>query len=745
MQETAQRVARFSPILFPLAALSGCVVATEKDSAESRSTLAQASELQLPDTAVVGVAQRVVGGRVVETKVLNSLPAGVELNAALEKGADAQGFTYNEVDGAYTEDGISEVRLKYVERVPVWQRDNRATKPAGPLAPPKPPRPKLDPALSSMLSTERPDKLVEVYIAIARRYETSLRGASSALEAASLADAERMAAKRRGLIGARKDEAARVQAPILERLKELGAVEVGGGWLGVPGVSATLPLGAIPALAEHPQIARVELEFEGKPTHVWDGADMASSSGLHIGIYDDNGYHGQAYEDNPGGRKMRIGIIDREGFLQTHRGFLDGPNSPTRIVDDYHCTSTSCTSGAQGPQNDKPWHGTFCAAIAAGDITQNQISGLTGQQQLERSGVTRESDIYLFSIDNNSSVREAIEKAAELGVDVVSESYAAGGSATPCDGFITGSIQYAIYDAQFLGTIVVAAAGNDGGSPCNMYGIGEAPSAFTVGSAQDGSAATWSSRDRESYSQPGGATAVIDGSTRSGALSLVSALAPGCIQYSFSHEDDSTIVSGGCGTSYATPQIAGAAILVKDWFLDSGYTTILNEGRLFAVLLGMTDRADGVSTYRTSSFNPSWGGGRFQARMLTSDMGAPAGWESWSGIVSDGQVSDHNMLGSGAEPAGIGQFKVTAVFFEDDFDNDADAGLADIDLYVRSDNCAGVGLTGDTSYDVKLMARLGSSASGQALCIRREGFHVPTGESRRLHQFAYYSGGTSMR
>ena len=88
-------------------------------------------------------------------------------------------------------------------------------------------------------------------------------------------------------------------------------------------------------------------------------------------------------------------------------------------------------------------------------------------------------------------------------------------------------------------------------------------------------------------------------------------------------------------------------------------------------------------------------------------------------------------------------YKVYTMVFEDD-----NSDMADIELQVRDDNCSAGSqfLWGDYSMDVKSMVRLsGASAAGKRLCNRLEADHVPSGESRRVHVFAYYSGDTAMR
>jgi hypothetical protein len=54
-------------------------------------------------------------------------------------------------------------------------------------------------------------------------------------------------------------------------------------------------------------------------------------------------------------------------------------------------------------------------------------------------------------------------------------------------------------------------------------------------------------------------------------------------------------------------------------------------------------------------------------------------------------------------------------------------------------------LGADTSAGVKSMVRLGSSAAGQKLRIRTAATAMPAGQTRKVHVFGYYSGGTSMR
>lgn len=103
-----------------------------------------------------------------------------------------------------------------------------------------------------------------------------------------------------------------------------------------------------------------------------------------------------------------------------------------------------------------------------------------------------------------------------------------------------------------------------------------------------------------------------------------------------------------------------------------------------------------------------------------------------------GQSGSHPLFGSGAEPSGLQQLKVYGFFLEED-----NVDIADIDLYVTNDT-TGALLGQDVSRDVKSMVSAGA-VGGAPLRATTGAYYVPSGETRQFTQFAYYSGGTSMR
>jgi hypothetical protein len=123
-----------------------------------------------------------------------------------------------------------------------------------------------------------------------------------------------------------------------------------------------------------------------------------------------------------------------------------------------------------------------------------------------------------------------------------------------------------------------------------------------------------------------------------------------------------------------------------------------------------------VNAAHSTGFNARWGGGRFQMRYLdlsNGDIAAPSGWETYSAVLSEGQIDFHPAFGTGREPAGIQQFKAHMTFFEA---NTVDMG--DIDLMVEDNNClpGAVFYGTDASHDIKSTVRVDSAAAGKAMC-----------------------------
>lgn len=297
-----------------------------------------------------------------------------------------------------------------------------------------------------------------------------------------------------------------------------------------------------------------------------------------------------------------------------------------------------------------------------------------------------------------------------------------------------------------------------------MEGLADSPSIFTVGSVGN-TAATCTATNYSTClvsdgvdpsgnqvgSARGGVTVTSGGYTYANALSAVDLLAYRCFYYAFDAVGGSaagfTPTSQlNCGTSFAQPQVAGAALLVKDWALEDHGTFINAPGALHTMLLGMGDRMDGNSATakRSARFSNLTGAGRFQSRLLRNEAhpGGPWGWELRRiTFTQSGTIVNLPVRGPGAEPSDLRQFKAIIHWAEDDATD-----IGDIDLWVTKNNCGGGSDFGsDQSLDNKAMVRVGPEAAGEELCVALYSYHIPAHRSRTVTLFTYYSADTAFR
>lgn len=511
-------------------------------------------------------------------------------------------------------------------------------------------------------------------------------------------------------------------------LRSVKATEISELWLtGV--VVAKIPESALERLRASPLVERVMGNPYTGPLTV-NGTEIRTI--LNSGDYISDGFDGGQY-NSATGHYLRIAHISGSSEHDiNHPAYLDTAGGNLRVFSSAHCIATGCYGPGSAQQGG--WHGTAVMAIAAGDIRQGQVTGCTGTCAANRSGIAPEPELLLLTTDYSiGGSIQAIQWALDNGADVIVTTF--GGDGGACDGEHAG-IPEAINAAHEAGALVVTSAGNafhDAG--CSLTGDSESPSAFVVGATDDTTIAGYPSAVLQLTSSHGGISASVNGITFFEALAGVAALAPGVYD---EHAEYNNAWGGAVsGTSFAAPQVAGAAILVKDWFLFNGYY-INDKGRLFAALQAMTDRWG-----RTTGFNKIAGGGRFQMRYLHADD-HPAGnwgWESTWYTLSDGQVAQHKFLGPGVDAAGASQFKAYAVFFEADATD-----IADIDMTIFDKDCGAgkASLGSDLSYDIKSMVRT-TNGAGKALCVQLTADHVPAGQTRRVQLVMYYSGDTVMR
>ncbi len=251
-----------------------------------------------------------------------------------------------------------------------------------------------------------------------------------------------------------------------------------------------------------------------------------------------------AWNITTGDDDITIGIIDT-GIDTDHEDIvnnlwvntadpIDGEdNDGNGYVDDY--LGYDFADNDNDPNVENGNHGMIVGGIAGASTNNGKgIAGVGYNTKVAALKGFRTSDNY----GSSTSLYGAIEYAADMGFDVINLSWGRMGIPLQSEQDI---INYAVLEKN---VVVVAAAGNEGGKSTeqNKFYPASYENVLSVG-ASDGS-------DNKS-----------SGSTFNYSVDLI---APGVSMYSTIKNDGYT--NGGPGTSYAAPQVAAAAALVKDVF-----------------------------------------------------------------------------------------------------------------------------------------------------------------------------------
>ncbi|WP_329125397.1 S8 family peptidase [Streptomyces sp. NBC_01465] len=242
----------------------------------------------------------------------------------------------------------------------------------------------------------------------------------------------------------------------------------------------------------------------------------------------------QAWAAGASGAGVKLAVLDT-GADPTH------PDLAGRISESEDFTGTGSTVDGQG-------HGTHVAATVAGSG-----AGAPG----ERSGVAPKADLLIGKVLDNtgsgsdSSVIAGMEWAVAHGARVISMSLGSG----PTDGTdpVTTSLEKLSEDS---GALFVVAAGNNGPGVGTVAAPSIAPAALSVAAVDfAGATASFSSRG------PAMAAGVVKPEIAAPGVNIVAARAAGTNLGTVQANPDYTALSG---TSMATPQVAGAAVLVAE-------------------------------------------------------------------------------------------------------------------------------------------------------------------------------------
>lgn len=432
------------------------------------------------------------------------------------------------------------------------------------------------------------------------------------------------------------------------------------GWL-----AARLPADAVSGLDAFVNVRRVALNAEPVQHAGRSLGELRTSAFTDMESFEDAGFDGENGSDPP----LLVGVtevngIEDEACFTDDTGF-DGDECDTneRLLARFDCGSGSgCSSVSDFSTSDESFHGTIVSSILLGDYNQSQGdgspfnlgSGLPAGWEDDASGFAAEANLhyYTFAGGGESGMADSLDCAqgvlsgcTEVDVHNNSNGYLSG--CNPDNSTVSQDETELLHDD---GVLPVVSAGNSGGNPsltaCTVNRPADLPKAFTVGgleSTSTGPQTSWTRMSEGSIiSSRGGASIESpNGTLRSGTMSLVDLAAAGR-DVEFVTRDDGTygtIVPNytGDGTSFAAPQVAGAAIAVKDWMLANGNTWIGSPGRLFAVMLAMGDRrTDGTGSATVSACvsgsrimcgaDEIYGLGRMKLRRFGDSDLAPAAW-----------------------------------------------------------------------------------------------------------------------
>ncbi len=333
-------------------------------------------------------------------------------------------------------------------------------------------------------------------------------------------------------------------------------------------------------------------------------------------------------------------------------------SSGTRIRALYDCGSSSCTSASE--YSNPSWHTTKVSAILFGDLQDGQDPNYTGSDDRKaRSGFATEAKGYFYTLGNFGAAANHIIGISTYEPALVNLSWGFDGG--DCSGEDAGSVSV---DEMFEdGTLTFKSAGNDGHSSstdCKVTDPGPAMGAFVVGSYGDVNSSTLDNVRTDEIcanSARGGTTS--DGKGRS-MVNLV-AYAP----RSRIPRPGNVYSTVGCGTSYAAPAAAGAAIDFADHYFMTYGSLIFDPGILHAAMLLMGDRSKEGGGTQSNKFNNLYGAGRMRMRRLDdTGMDNPWGFEMGSVCIDNGEWYHLDINGGNALSSDVDVIKAVAWWYD---------------------------------------------------------------------------------
>lgn len=584
------------------------------------------------------------------------------------------------------------------------------------------------------------------------------------------------ASSRQALVEERRSLLAPSQNTLAARINAIGGEVLDQMWL-LNVVDVRVPAREVAAIAKWPGVVAISTDEPVVPDIGWNGrlyragllvedadlsgGDSAFLDGCYPSPSDPDTCHDGNTNSNEDSGAQRIAIIELGSYedppgttvqnklQRNHVGWKDSASGSSRVKKVMQCDSTSCTDETGSTATNT--HGTRVTWVAAGSIEQGQDTNFPGthtNDQIDRSGISGEASIYYYRFSGTSGARRAVDQAVADGADIINMSWTSG---TCDDASITtethnsGSLNQALRNALNAGTLPVKSAGNSGddGSTCTIGYPAWRPHVLTVSGLQSVTTQiNMNLLDRYVSSSRGGPTyQLLASPTVDRNYSGIGLAAPACIDDWFGNDSNGYTSGQRCGTSYATPAVAGVAALLRDALYHVGWNaTAADARRLMVMMLLMGDawESDGtVNSWKSSGVSRGSGMGRLHPHWPHADnMTAPWGWGNDIRTIQEGEVLTWPVGGSGAESTSVTQWKWVVTWFEDNLE-----GYSDIILRVR-DSCNGNELISwDYSWDMRKRIHLrAGDIGGKCLVMEAVANQTPAGGTA-LYTTDYYHGG----
>ncbi len=499
---------------------------------------------------------------------------------------------------------------------------------------------------------------------------------------------------------------------------------------------------------------------------------IRAREGSDVQTYWNSGFYGQ----RSSGTAMRAAVV--EGFRINDDSCYFGENGgcgTERLKKIFECkfgcgSPTSKAAYDYAATGDDVQHGAMVTSLLGADYTQDQADGFDVCDPLcsspvsscdhesnsfegRASGMAKEVNIDYYDMDGSPyefAWDDAFECAHGIGTsctkaDVISNSNGRAGTCDPAD--LVAS-EDELENAFDDGVLVVSALGNTTITTCTARSPATVPKVLAVnGIDLRNSPYATAPVHTNLQAARGGADIEMNGTVRSGALSIADLAAPSDgITYSTrtllgapgSDPDspprgcvDTSTGPGVNGTSAATPIVAGSAMVLKARWLDAGQTGISSPGRLHTLMLLMGDRAAEGGGKKSAGTDDLFGFGRFKARLFKSGApsSSPGSWD-WRILTFTASTPDQKFIAFGGPMSNGAELAKCVALQHEDMSNKDDISRFRLKARVRDPNGSGQCVPGQGSVSAtrtnsdfdskKMVAFKDSSTDIEGECLEVE-------------------------